>query len=231
MHKFPLISSCTSNCVGGIWAGSKLEVACKEIHWSKVPFSTFPVVDTRVPRSKRLNSLLCLLHNLQNCKQRATRKAQILPLSTLTCSLSKRSLSAGLLLWYSAFHFGTFFQIAKIPIYYAHTYNYLHPHTCVRSAGCPYSGPSARLAHCPPRRWSVHFTKAELSGSDGLWWIAKSPPFSREERVPAPLKFVWHGSTVIGMHAKAQKISKRKEKRRADWYFRPWSSPTLWRWL
>lgn len=92
MHKFPLISSCTSNCAGRIRAGSKLQMVCKEIHCSEVSFSTFPVVVTRVPGFKRLNSLLCLLHNLQNCKQRATRKAQILPLSTLTYPLSKRSL-------------------------------------------------------------------------------------------------------------------------------------------
>lgn len=142
MHKFPLISHCTSNCVGRIWAGSKLQVVCKEIQCSEVPFSTFPVV-TRVPRFKRLNRLLCLLHNLQNCKQRATRKAQILPLSTLTCPLSQRSLSSGSLLCCSAVHFGSFFQVAEMRIYYAHPYNYLHLHTCMCSAGCPHG------AHLP----------------------------------------------------------------------------------
>lgn len=95
IHRFPLISSCTSKHVGRMWAGSKLQAVCKRIHCSKVSFSTFPAVVTRVPELKRLNSLLCLLHNLQNCKQRATRKAQILPLSTLTRPLPKRSLSSG----------------------------------------------------------------------------------------------------------------------------------------
>lgn len=213
MHKFLLISSVLET-VGGIWAGSKLQVVCKEIHCNKVSFSTFTVVVTRAPRFKRLNSLLCLLHNLQNCKQRATRKAQILPLSTLRCPVSKRSLSAGSLLWYSAFCLGTFFQIAKLPIYYAHTYNYLHPHTCVRSAGCPHSGPSARLALCPPRRWSVHFTKAGLSGSDGLWWAAKSPPFSRDESLPAPLKFLWHttGARPLACMPKQRRFQRGKKR-------------------
>lgn len=105
---------------------------------------------------------------------------------------SKRSLSSSLLLWYSAVHFGSFFQNAEIPIYHAHTYNYLHLHTCMCSAGWAHWGPSARLALGPPRRWLVHFTKAELSSGDGLWWAAKSPPFSRDESLPAPLKFVWH---------------------------------------
>lgn len=214
MHKFPLISSCTSNCAGRIRAGSKLQMVCKEIHCSEVSFSTFPVVVTRVPGFKRLNSLLCLLHNLQNCKQRATRKAQILPLSTLTCPLSKRSLSSGSLLWYSAFRFGTFSQIAKIPIYSAHTYNYRHVHICMRSAGCPHSGPSARLALCPPRSWSVHFTKAELSSRDGLWWAAKSPPFSRDESLPATLKFAWHatGARPLAHTPKQRRFQRGKQR-------------------
>lgn len=177
-------------------------------------FSTFPVVVTRVPGFKRLNSLLCLLHNLQNCKQRATRKAQILPPSTLTCPLSKSSLSSGSLLWYSAFRFGTFFQTAKIPIYYAYPYNYLHLHTRMGSAGCPHSGPSARLALCPPRSWAVPFPEAELSGGDGLWWAAKGPPFSRDQSLPAPLKFVWHTTGARPLaHTPKQRRFQRGKKR------------------
>lgn len=58
MHKFPLISSCTSNCAGKIGAGSKLQVVCKEIHCREVSFSTFPVVVRRVPGFQRLNNFL-----------------------------------------------------------------------------------------------------------------------------------------------------------------------------
>lgn len=135
-------------------------MVCKGIHYSKVSFSTFPAVVTRVPGFKRLKSLLCLLYNLQNCKQRATSKAQILLLSTLTCpppkevSLQARHFST------QPFVLATFSQIAKTPIYYARTYNYLHLHICMCLAGCPHSGPSARLALCPLRSWSVHSTKA-----------------------------------------------------------------------
>lgn len=96
-HRLPLISSCTSKRAGRIWAGSN-QAVCKEIHCSKVSFSTFSAVVTRVPGFKGLNSLLCLLHNLQNSKQRATRKEQILPLSTPTCPLPQKSLSSGSLL-------------------------------------------------------------------------------------------------------------------------------------
>lgn len=129
MHRFPLILSCTSKRVGRIWAGIKLQVVCKGIHCSKVSFSTFSVVATRVPGFKRLNSLLCLLPNLQNCKQRTTRKAQIPPVSTLTCPLPKRRLIA-----FSAqpFALATFFKLqGSLFIMAIHTVIYIYTYVCV----------------------------------------------------------------------------------------------------
>lgn len=78
----------------------------------------------------------------------------------------------------------------------------------------PTLSPSARLAPCPPGRWSVPLAKAELSGGDGLWWAARSPPFCRDQSLPVPLTFAWHTTGAQPLaHTPKQRRFQRGKKR------------------
>lgn len=86
------------------------------------------------------------------------RTVQIPPPSTLTHPFPARSLFSGSLFQNSVFHLDNFSQIEDPYLLYP----YIQPlrlHVCSCFAGCPHSGPSARLALCPPRSWSVRFIK------------------------------------------------------------------------
>lgn len=176
----------------------------------KCHFLHFPVEVTRVPRFKRLNSLLCLLHNLQNCKQRETRKAQILPVSTLTCPLvQKKSL----------------FRLAAFILSLQHLFSNCKDPSLL----CPYiqlSTSTHMYALCwlptlrPICQAGTLPTETSVgpfhySGTVRQWWTlvgSQEPSFPQGPKPPSTTQVcaARHGGTTIGTHAK-QRRKKRGE--------------------
>lgn len=156
-HRFPPISGSTRRCAGRIPADSQLQEVCKGFT-AVVSFSTFPAVVTEEPGLQRLNSLLCFADYIINCKQKATRKAQILPLSTLKCPSSKEAPLQAHRFNSQLFSLATLCTLQRPPfILRVHTVISIYTYVCALPA-----------AHIQAHLWGWHSAHREVGPSVSL---------------------------------------------------------------